>query len=118
MKIIVLAFIVAVAGIGRGYCQSAGTGDPANDIQAWLQPGKHATDIMSIKSSVSARQVELSGKVMQAMKKNATWIRDSSASVADSAIIYEKFGLTKAEFEEYARNSDPKQKTPELVKSG
>ena len=88
------------------------------DVQEWLKPGKHATEVMGIKSKVSPRQIELSTKVMRAMQKNASWFRDSAANVTDSTIFYEKTGLTKDEFDEYMVVSDPKSKIPELIKTG
>jgi len=96
-----------------GYCQSE------QDIEQWLQPGKRTADIMSIKSNISARQLELSGKVTRAMKKNEAWFRDSLATAKlDSALIYEKFGLTREEFDEYSEMEDTKAKKPELIKTG
>jgi len=96
-----------------GYCQSE------LDIEQWLQPGKHTADIMSIKSNISPRQLELSGKVTRAMKQNEAWFRDSLATAKlDSGLIYEKFGLTKEEFDEYSQMDDAKSKKPELIKTG
>jgi hypothetical protein len=112
MKVIALSLLFTVSFFASGYCQSE------EDIQAWLRPDKYQADVMSIKSRITARQVELSGKVMRAMRKNAAWLRDSAANITDSSIIYEKFGLTKAEFEEYAATSDPKMQQPELIKTG
>jgi len=106
-----LHIIFAFAGIS-GYCQSG-----EDDVQTWLKPGKHATELMGIKSKITARQIELSGKVMKAMQKNAAWFRDSAATVTDSTQFYEKVGLTKDEFEEYTIISDPKSKQPELIKT-
>jgi tmRNA-binding protein len=112
MKTTTLALFCSVFSAVSAYSQSE------EDIQQWLQPGKHATELMGIKSKVSARQIELSGKVMKAMQKNAAWFRDSAANVTDSTIFYEKTGLTKDEFNEYMIVSDPKSRQPELIKTG
>lgn len=112
MKVIALTLFYVVSCIVCSYGQSE------EDIQAWLKPDKHMADIMSIKSTVSARQMELSAKVMRAMQKNSAWFRDSAASVTDSTVFYEKVGLTKEEFEEYTVISDPKSRQPELIKTG
>jgi hypothetical protein len=118
MKIYPLTlFLVAFLAIGA-YCQTSIAHEPAEDLPMWLKPGKHMADIMNIKSKITPRQIELSGKVIKAMKANAAWFRDSAENVSDSNVIYEKFGLTKAEFEEYSAMSDPKSKAPELIKSG
>jgi hypothetical protein len=112
MKFIALTLLCVVSFTLGAYSQSE------EDIQLWLKPGKHVADLMSIKSTVSSRQMELSGKVMRAMEKNAAWFRDSAASVTDSTIFFEKVGLTKDEFEEYTIVSDPKSRQHELIKTG
>lgn len=121
MKIYPLTLFLVVFLAFGAYCQTEATGathDPAEDLPIWLKPGKHIADIMSIKSKITPRQIELSGKVIKAMKANAAWFRDSAENVSDSNVIYEKFGLTKTEFEEYSAMADPKSKAPELVKAG
>jgi hypothetical protein len=117
MKSISLILVTLVLGISRSYCQSAERQEFGEDIKAWLKAGEYKADLMSIKQTVTPRQVELSNKVRQAMQKNAAWVRDSLAHVTDSTIIYEKFGLTKAEFDEYMFSGETKA-TPELVKTG
>lgn len=112
MKVIALSLLCVVSFTICSYSQSE------QDIQVWLKPDKHVADLMSIKSNISPRQMELSGKVMRAMEKNSAWFRDSAASVTDSTVFYEKVGLTKEEFEEYTVISDPKSRQPELVKTG
>lgn len=113
MRTITLTFFSVAFFSVFGYCQSE------VDIEQWLQPGKHRADIMSIKSNISPRQLELSGKVTRAMKQNEAWFRDSLATAKlDSALIYEKFGLTKDEFDEYSDMPDAKSQKPELIKTG
>jgi hypothetical protein len=113
MRTITLTFFSVAFFSVFGYCQSE------VDIEQWLQPGKHKADIMSIKSNISPRQLELSGKVTRAMKQNEAWFRDSLATAKlDSALIYEKFGLTKDEFDEYSDMPDAKSQKPELIKTG
>jgi hypothetical protein len=118
MKFILLPFICLLSFIGQGFGQSAEGQEFGEDIKLWLKPGEHKVDLMSIKSGVNSRQMELSNKVMKAMQKNGAWVRDSLATVTDSTIIYEKFGLTKAEFEEYFYAPDTKAQTPQLIKTG
>jgi hypothetical protein len=121
MKIYPLTLFLAVFFAIGAYCQSDASGvthEPADDLPVWLKPGKHMADIMNIKSRITPRQIELSGKVIKAMKVNAGWFRDSAENVTDSNVIYEKFGLTKAEFEEYSAMGDAKSKAPELIKTG
>jgi len=117
MKSTTLILFTLVFFIGRCYSQSADGQEFGEDITSWLKPGEHKVDLMSVKQTVTPRQVELSNKVRQAMQKNASWVRDSLAHVTDSSIIYEKFGLTKAEFDEYLLSGETKA-TPELVKTG
>lgn len=117
MKSISLILFTLVLFISSGYCQTGEGQEFGEDIRNWLKPGEYKADLMSIKQTVTPRQVELSNKVRQAMQKNAAWVRDSLAHVTDSSIIYEKFGLTKAEFDEYMFSGETKS-TPELVKAG
>jgi hypothetical protein len=117
MKSIKLILVALLAFIGKGFSQSAGGQEFGEDIKTWLKLGEHKVDLMTVKQTVTPRQVELSNKVRQAMQKNASWVRDSLAHVTDSSIIYEKFGLSKAEFDEYMLSGETKA-TPELVKTG
>src|SRR5436190_9446724 len=114
MKSILLSLIILVSLIGQNYGQSAEGQEFGEDIMLWLKPGEHKVELMSIKPIVNNRQVELSGKVMKAMQKNGAWVRDSLATVTDSTIIYEKFGLTKAEFEEYFYATETSEQKQEL----
>ena len=117
MKSIKLILLALVSFTVQGYGQSAGAQEFGEDIKSWLKLGEHKVDLMSVKQSITPRQVELSNKVREAMQKNAVWVRDSLPNVTDSTVIYEKFGLTKAEFDEYLLSGE-KKTTPELVKSG
>jgi hypothetical protein len=103
--------------IGKGYCQAEAGLEFGEDIKQWLKEGTHKVELMSIKSTADPRQMALTSKIMKAAEKNAAWIRDSMDKVTDSAIIYEKFGLTRAEYYEYI-NMDEGQKKQELVKTG
>ncbi|HEX6430598.1 MAG TPA: hypothetical protein VF008_23060, partial [Niastella sp.] len=80
--------------------------------------GEHAVALMSIKTTVDPRAMELTTKMLKAAEKNAAWIKDSMATATDSAVIFGKFGLTKAEYYEYVALSDPDNKKTELVKTG
>lgn len=117
MKSITLILFTLVSFIVHGYGQATGKQEFGEDIRSWLKLGEHKVDIMAVKQSLTPRQVELSNKVMKAMQKNAAWVRDSLPNVTDSSIIYEKFGLSKAEFDEYLLSGE-KKSTPELVKTG
>ena len=117
MKSISLILVTLVSFIVQGYGQAAGGQEFGEDIKSWLKLGEHKVDIMTVKQSLTPRQVELSNKVMKAMQKNAAWVRDSLPNVTDSSIIYAKFGLSKAEFDEYLLSGE-KKSTPELVKTG
>ena len=117
MKFIALALVSLAFITAPGYGQSAEGQEFGDDLKDWLKPGEHKVELMSIKSTITPREMELSNKVRKAMEKNAAWVRDSLATVTDSTIIYEKFGLTKAEFDEYLLASETKS-TPELVKTG
>lgn len=117
MRSIILLLAAVFCFIGKGYCQAEEGGAFGEDIKQWLKPGGHKVELMSIKSTVDPRQMELTSKIMKAAQKNATWIRDSMDKVTDSAIIYAKFGLTRAEYYEYI-NMDDTQKKQELVKTG
>ncbi|MBO9200838.1 MULTISPECIES: hypothetical protein [Niastella] len=117
MKPITLILVTLVSFIAKSYCQSAGGQEFGEDIKSWLKLGEHKVDIMTVKQNITPRQIELSNKVRQAMTKNAAWVRDSLPNVTDSTLIYEKFGLTKAEFDEYLLSGE-KKSTPELVKTG
>jgi len=117
MKSITLILVTLMCFIIKGYSQQAAGQEFGEDIKSWLKLGEHKVDIMSVKQSITPRQIELSNKVRQAMAKNAAWVRDSLPNVTDSSIIYEKFGLTKAEFDEYLLSGE-KKATPELVKTG
>lgn len=117
MKFIVLVLVSLAFITAPGYGQSGNGKELGDDIRDWLKPGEHKVDLMSIKSTITPHEMELSNKVRKAMEKNAAWVRDSLATVTDSTIIYEKFGLTKAEFDEYLLASETKS-TPELVKTG
>ena len=117
MKNIALVLICLAAFIASGYCQQAPAQDFGEDIRSWLKEGEHKVELMSIKTSVDPRMMELTSKILKAGEKNAAWIRDSMALVTDSAVIFEKFGLTKAEYEEYIALNNVKQKQ-ELVKTG
>jgi hypothetical protein len=117
MKSIVLALASMACFIGHSYCQSAQAQVFGEDIKTWLKEGEHKVEMMSIKTLVNPRSTELTSKILKASQLNAAWIRDSMAIVTDSAIIFAKFGLTKAEYEEYIalNNTD---NTQELVKTG
>ncbi|HEY8893384.1 MAG TPA: hypothetical protein VIM79_01170 [Niastella sp.] len=117
MKFIALVVVLGAFFTAPGYGQSTGGQESGEDIRDWLKPGEHQVELMSIKSTITPRDMALSNKVRKAMEKNAAWVRDSLATVTDSTIIYEKFGLTKAEFDEYLLASETKS-TPELVKTG
>ncbi|THU40978.1 hypothetical protein FAM09_02345 [Niastella caeni] len=117
MKSILVSLVSLASFIGQGYGQSAEGQEFGEDIRLWLKPGEHKVELMSIKSTVNPRQLELTSKIMKAAQKNAAWIRDSMATVTDSAIIYAKFGLTKAEYNEYIAMDDTDKKQ-ELVKTG
>lgn len=116
MKIITLILVTLVSFV-QGYSQAASGQEFGEDIKSWLRLGEHKVDLMAVKQSLTPRQVELSNKVMKAMQKNAAWVRDSLPNVTDSTLIYEKFGLSKAEFDEYLLSGE-KKSTPELVKTG
>ncbi|OQP66659.1 hypothetical protein [Niastella populi] len=117
MRSILLLLFAFFCSIGKGFCQ-AGEGQAfGEDIKEWLKPGEHKVELMGIKSTTNPREMELTSKIMKAAQKNAAWIRDSMEKVSDSAIIYEKFGLTRAEYYEYI-NMDDTQKKQELVKTG
>lgn len=117
MKSIVLLLAAMACFIEKGVCQS-GEGQPfGEDIKEWLKPGAHKVELMGIKSTADPRQMQLTTKIMKAAEKNAAWIRDSMDKVTDSAIIYEKFGLTRAEYYEYI-NMDDTQNRQEMVKTG
>lgn len=118
MRSILLLLVSLASIICQSYAQSAEGEQFGEDIKLWLKPGEHKVELMSIKPGVNARQVELSGKVMKAMQKNGAWVRDSLATVTDSTIIYEKFGLTKAEFEEYFFAAETSEQKQELIKTG
>jgi hypothetical protein len=118
MKSIALLLIILGSFIGQCFCQSAAAGQEfGEDIKSWLKEGSHAVELMSIKTSANPRLMELTTKILKAGEKNAAWIRDSMAIVTDSAVIFEKFGLTKAEYEEYIVLNNVGQKQ-ELVKTG
>jgi len=117
MKNIALVLICLASFNVPGYCQQAPGQDFGEDIRSWLKEGEHKVELMSIKTSVDPRMMELTSKILKAGEKNAAWIRDSMALVSDSAVIFEKFGLTKAEYEEYIALNNVKQKQ-ELVKTG
>ncbi|WP_205512135.1 hypothetical protein [Longitalea arenae] len=117
MKTIAFLLLALAAFAGKSFCQSAEAAEFGEDIKSWLKTGEHKVDVMSIKNTITPRQTELSNKVRQAMQKNAAWVRDSLAFVTDSTILYEKFGLTKQEFDEYMLGGEAKP-TPELVKTG
>jgi hypothetical protein len=117
MKSIALLLVSLASFFTHAYSQSAPGQDFGTDIRSWLKEGEHTVELMSIKTSVNPRMTELTSKILQAGQKNAAWIRDSMATTTDSAVIFAKFGLTKAEYEEYIalNNVQPKQ---ELVKTG
>jgi hypothetical protein len=117
MKSITLILVTLLSFVGKGYCQAADWQEFGEDIKSWLLLGEHKVELMSVKQTITPRQIELSNKVRQAMAKNAAWVRDSLPTVTDSTIIYEKFGLTKVEFDEYLLSGE-KKTTPELVKTG
>lgn len=117
MKCIVLLLAATACFIGKGYCQAEDGQAFGEDIKEWLKPGEHKVELMGIKSTTNPREMELTSKIMKAAQKNAAWIRDSMDKVSDSSIIYEKFGLTRAEYYEYI-NMDDTQKKQELVKTG
>jgi hypothetical protein len=117
MKSIALLLVSLAFFIIKGFCQSEEGQAFGEDIKQWLKTGEHKAELMSIKSTVNPRQMELTSKIMKAAQKNAIWIRDTMDKVTDSAIIYEKFGLTRAEYYEYIAMDDS-QKKQELVKTG
>ena len=117
MKSILLLLVSLASFIGQNYAQSAEGEKLGEDIKLWLKPGEHKVELMSIKSTVNPRLLELTSKILKAGQKNATWIRDSMATTTDSAVIFEKFGLTRAEYEEYLILNVPNKKQ-ELVKAG
>jgi hypothetical protein len=117
MRSIVLLLAAMACFIEKGYCQSEAGQPFGEDIKEWLKPGEHKVELMGIRSTADPRQMQLTTKIMKAAEKNAVWIRDSMDKATDSAIIYEKFGLTRAEYYEYI-NMDDTQPKQELVKTG
>jgi hypothetical protein len=118
MKNIALVLICLAAFSVPGYCQSAGAQDLGEDIKSWLKEGEYKVELMGIKTTINPRSLELTGKVMKAASENAAWIRDSMALVTDTAVLYAKFGLTKAEYQEYIALNSQDDKKQELVKTG
>jgi hypothetical protein len=118
MKSILLSLICLASFIGQNYGQSAGGQEFGEDIRSWLKEGEHTVALMSIKNTVDPRAMALTSKMLKAAEKNAIWIRDSMATATDSAVMFEKFGLTKAEYYEYISLNDPDTKKSELVKTG
>lgn len=117
MKSIALLLVCLTAFIMNGFSQSAEGLAFGEDIKQWLKPGDHKVELMSIKSTTDPRQMELYNKILKTAEKNAAWIRDSMDKVTDSAIIFEKFGISRAEYYEFA-NMDESGKKQELVKTG
>lgn len=117
MRTIILFLAAMTCFIGKGVCQAEAGLEFGEDIKQWLKVGEHKVELMSIRSTVDPRQMALTSKIMKAAQKNAAWIRDTMDKVTDSAIIYEKFGLTRAEYYEYI-SMDETQKKQELVKTG
>lgn len=117
MRITILFLAAMACFTGKAYCQAEAGLEFGEDIKQWLKVGVHKVELMSIRSTADSRQMALTTKIMKAAQKNAAWIRDSMDKVTDSAIIYEKFGLTRAEYYEYI-GMDENQKKQELVKTG
>jgi hypothetical protein len=117
MRSSALLLVSLASFIANGYSQFAQGQDFGADIRSWLKEGEHTVELMSIKTAVNPRMTELTSKILQAGQKNAAWIRDSMATTTDSAVIFAKFGLTKAEYEEYIALNNVKSKQ-ELVKTG
>lgn len=118
MKSILLPLIFGAFFIDPSYGQSTGGQEFGEDIKSWLKEGEHAVALMSIKTTVDPRAMELTSKMLKAAGKNTAWIKDSMATATDSTVIFEKFGLTKAEYYEYIALNDPDNKKTELVKTG
>jgi hypothetical protein len=118
MKSILLLLICLASFIGQSIGQSAEAQEFGEDIKSWLKEGEHTVALMSIKTSVDPREMELTSKMLKAAGKNTAWIRDSMATVTDSSVIFEKFGLTKTEYYEYIALNNPDNKKTELVKTG
>ena len=118
MKSILLPLICLASFIGQSYGQSARGQEFGEDIKSWLKEGEHTVALMSIKNTVDPRAMALTSKMLKAAEKNAAWIKDSMATATDSAVMFEKFGLTKAEYYEYISLNNPDTKKSELVKTG
>jgi hypothetical protein len=118
MKSILLPLICLASFIGQGYSQSAGGQEFGEDIKSWLKEGEHTVALMSIKNTIDPRAMALTSKMLKAAEKNAAWIKDSMATATDSAVMFEKFGLTKAEYYEYISLNEPDTKKSELIKTG
>ena len=116
MKNIALVLICLAAFMVPGYSQPVPGQDLGEDIKSWLKEGEYKVELMGIKTTVNPRSMELTSKMLKATQKNAAWIRDSMATATDSAVMFEKFGLTKAEYYEYLSMNNPDKK--ELVKTG
>lgn len=117
MKSTALLLVSLALFIVNGFAQSSEGLAFGDDIKQWLKPGDHKVELMGIKSTVNPREMELTSKILKTAEKNAAWIRDSMDKVTDSAIIFEKFGITRAEYYEFA-NMDGSGKKQELVKTG
>lgn len=117
MRSTALLLVSLALFVVNGFSQSEAGLAFGDDIKQWLQPGNHKVELMSIKSTVNPREMELTSKILKTAEKNAAWIRDSMDKVTDSALIFEKFGITRAEYYEFA-NMDGSGKKQELVKTG
>ncbi|WP_315823483.1 hypothetical protein [Paraflavitalea speifideaquila] len=99
-----LTLLISLLTLTAGYAQTAD-----KDLPTLLKPGKHTASIISMSPPTQTpRQNELLAKVMKAMQKNMQWFKDSLALVTDMNAYYNKFGLTKEEFEEYLAMSGEK----------
>ena len=118
MKSIVLLLMSVAFFTGSGYCQNAGGQEFGDDIKTWLKEREHKVELMGVKANVNPRMMELTAKMLKAAEKNAAWIRDSMATATDSTVMFEKFGLTKAEYYEYIALNNTPAANQEWVKTG
>lgn len=118
MKSIAFFLVSVTFFTGRVYCQSAGGQEFGADIKAWLKEGEHKVELMGVKATINPRMTELTSKMLKAAEKNAAWIKDSMATATDSVVMFEKFGLTKAEYYEYLALNNTDASKQEWVKTG